>query len=65
MDISTLMAAIGLIKEMPDSSVAKAEAAAQRSETAATKAEAAEKRAEQYGYRITVNKSTLVVGEEG
>ncbi len=58
MDIQTLIAAIGIIKRMPDSSAAKAEAAAERAETARDLAE-------QYGYRITVDKSTLTIGQEG
>ena len=58
MDISTLAAAIGVIKKMPDTAVAKAEKAAGDAESAA-------ELAQQYGYRITVEGKTLVVGEEG
>lgn len=58
MDISTLAAAIGIIKKMPDMAVAKAEKAADDAESAA-------ELAQQYGYRITVEDSVLVVGEDG
>ena len=58
MDISTLAAAIGIIKKMPDTAVAKAEKAADDAENAA-------ELAQQYGYRITVEDSVLVVGEDG
>lgn len=58
MDISTLAAAIGIIKKMPDTAVAKAEKAAGDAESAA-------KLAQQYGYRITIEDSVLVVGEDG
>lgn len=57
MDMQTIIAAIGIVKKMPDTSAAKAEAAAER-------AESARDLAEQYGYRITVDESTLTIGEE-
>lgn len=58
MDISTLAAAIGIIKKMPDTAVAKAEKAADDAENAA-------ELAQQYGYRITIEDSVLVIGEDG
>lgn len=58
MDIPTLAAAIGIVKKMPDTAAARAEEAAEAAENSA-------ELAQQYGYRITVEGSTLVVGQEG
>ena len=58
MDISTLAAAIGIIKKMPDTAVTRAEKAASDAESAA-------ELAQQYWYRVTVEGNTLVVGEDG
>lgn len=58
MDISTLAATIGIIKKIPGT-------AAERAEKAAEDAESAAELAQQYGYRITVENKTLIVGEDG
>lgn len=58
MDISTLAAAIGIIKKLSGTDI-------ERAETAARNAESAAELAQQYGYRITVEGNTLVVGEDG
>ena len=58
MDISTLAAAIGIIKKLPGTDIERAEKAAEDAESAA-------ELAQQYGYRITVEDSVLVVGEDG
>lgn len=58
MDISTLAAAIGIIKKLPGTDI-------ERAEKAASDAESAAELAQQYGYRITVEGNTFVVGEDG
>lgn len=57
MDIQTLMAAIGIIKKMPDTAVTKAEAAADRAETAADLAV-------EHGYGITFVDGYEIISEE-
>ena len=57
MDIATLMAAIGIIKKMPDTAVAKAEAAADRAEAAADLAV-------EHGYGITFVDGYEIISEE-
>lgn len=54
MDISTLGAAIALVKKMPDTAISRAE-------EAATAAEAAADRAEEHGYGISVSGTKLII----
>lgn len=58
MDMSTLGAAIAIVKKMPDKSIAEAIAAADR-------AEAAAEAIEDLNYTITVSGTKLVVAERG
>ena len=53
MDISTLLAAIGIMKKMPDNAASSAAAA-----------EASAQRAELYGQLVDIVDDVLVIGEE-
>lgn len=57
MDIATLMAAIGIIKKMPDTAASRAEAAAGRAEDAADLAV-------EHGYGITFVDGYEIISEE-
>ena len=57
MDIETLGAAIAYAKGAPNTAVSKAEAAKAAAEQAAELAQT-------YGYRLSVEGTTLVIGEE-
>lgn len=58
MDMTTLGAAISIVKKMPDKSIAEAIEAAERAETAA-------EAIEELNYTITVSGSKLVIEERG
>ena len=57
MDTDTLGAVISIVKAIPGTAVERAEAAQEAAETAAGLAQ-------EYGYRLYVEDTTLVIGEE-
>lgn len=57
MDVETLGAALALTKKIPGSAAADAIEAKEAAETAA-------ELARQYGYLLTINGDTLIIGEE-
>lgn len=63
MDSSTLGAAIGIIKGMPDSDISRAEEAASEAEGAASRAESAATVAVAYGKLIEIEGTKLIIGE--
>ena len=58
MDVTTLGASIAIAKSLPDTAVARAEAAAESAEASAERAEAS-------AYSITVEGHKLIISDEG